>query len=128
MWVYEMSEGLTGVANNEIIITDDVHGKAAVQTLSKNIIEVLNKHYPGHIWIVGVDNVAGVVNILNSRISGSMGVTLRINALNDFDYLKKQVMLLAGELLERYGIKRGAISETVALDIKRDFKGEAIHT
>ncbi len=100
---------------------------ASVHILCKNVMDVLNKHYPGHLWVVGVDDEGGVVNFFNTRLSGSYGMTLKISTLKNHSTLKKEVTRLAGELLERYGLPRGRLTPNTVADIKRSHEGSAVH-
>lgn len=104
------------------IITDVVNANTRI--LCKNCMDMLHKHYPGHPWIVGVDDVGGIVNITHPRLSGLHGFTLHISKIdNDF----KSVIRGAGELLERFRVKRGKIVEDDMAILDRTFTGDAVH-
>ncbi len=104
-----------------------------VSSLAKNIIEVLDKHYPTYTgtWhiLINTDPNAGVVQVRNLRISGTMGFQIPITWLHDHDTMMKLIKNNGGELLERFRLsrERGASVEDQLNDAKRNFKGELIH-
>lgn len=76
--------------------------------IARAVAEVLVTNYPGYSWLVTADSHQGVVYF---RIPELMGPTLNylIN-LGDFsDLTPKLIMVCGGELLERMGLRRGAI-------------------
>lgn len=95
------------------------------------VSEDLNRHYPGHPWAVGCDHNAGTVAI---DIAMPKPPALKL-----FGYLlhistcigpggQAAVMRAGGELLERYGIRRGRAtneSRDVALEHGLDVDGSA---
>lgn len=106
------------------IITEVANANCRI--LAKNCLDVLNRKYPGHRWMVCVDDVGGIVNITNARLSGLQGYTLHITKIdNDF----KSVMRAGGEILERYRLSRGRIIDSEIVDLARNrLNGEAIHS
>lgn len=79
---------------------------ACDEILAKNASELLNKHYPGHLWAVNVnsDEKGGVMIIKNFSVSYRYGYTLHLNKL---DNKLNKVIKAGGEILERAGIVRG---------------------
>lgn len=69
---------------------------------ARNIGEVLEKKYPGWLWLVRI--LDGVAMIHSLRLSGKHGFVLHVDQI-DNDY--KKVMQAGGEMLERYGFSRG---------------------
>jgi hypothetical protein len=84
-------DGHTFTANDEI--------------LAKQAADMLNKHYPGHLWAVNVNSEGGVMLIKNFSISFLYGYTLHLDKL---DVGLQKVMRAGGEILERAKMKRGA--------------------
>lgn len=99
---------------------------ATAQVLCTNTLKELHKHYPGYEWIVGVDDVGGVVKIFLAEVSGQYGYILHINDLKIHDELVRKVRNAGGELLERYNLNRARMRLDQVHDIKRSFTGEAI--
>lgn len=100
---------------------------ANVVCLAKSIFRVLNTQYPLYKdwWNVQIDTIGGVVNVRNMMLSGKMGFIVLITEVTD-----KEIMRLAGELLERYRCPRAATSREL-IDVLRSMrlnsKGEAIY-
>lgn len=79
--------------------------------LCKEIYDILDTHYSGHLWQVGANSYSGVVDIKLLYPDGRHRVTnfgygLKITAL-DAPFIKKKIIKAGGELLERYGLPRG---------------------
>jgi hypothetical protein len=76
--------------------------------LAKRMTDVLMKHYPEHPWAVYVDGEHGIAHIKNLGLSGNLGFVLHLNFMEpDPNSLDRKVMRAGGEILERFGIKRG---------------------
>jgi len=74
--------------------------------LAKQATEALTFAYPGHFWKIRVD--AGVMFIQCATL-GRVGMVRHLkNMDHDAEYLKRDVIRSAGELLERASIRRGA--------------------
>lgn len=72
--------------------------------LAKQVAELLDRTYPGHLWAVAAHG--GVVNVKNLALEGLWGFILHSHALVNGD-MPKAVMRAGGELLERFRISRG---------------------
>jgi hypothetical protein len=90
------------------------------ETLAKNIAEVLDKKYPGHLWGVNVDGRNGVAQIMNLALSGRWGFIVKLREI-DTEY--KVIMRAGGELLERYNLSRGRLDEQEYQLLERDVFG-----
>lgn len=77
-------------------------------TIARGVCETLVKHYPGYSWKVTAESKQGVVYF---QIPELMGPTLQyVIKLGVFeDLTPKLVAISGGELLERMGLRRGAI-------------------
>ena len=70
------------------------------------ILGLLTVCYPGHPWSVRVGG--GVVFIRHLEFGSQWGMNLRVTEVDhDAAVLKRKVIMLAGEWLERAGLKRG---------------------
>lgn len=82
------------------------------------VLEDLAKHYPGHPWLITADVQAGSLVIdlgyEKPRHLRNFGYLLYAQTLMDPGG-QKAVMRAAGELLERFGIARGAGQSDTAL-------------
>ena len=90
---------------------------AADEELCRKVSEILNRHYPDHLWMVGADHHAGLIYVelpYDTLIHVyNLGFKLHINKLGNAKSMQKKVMKAGGELLERYKLKRGRASENV---------------
>lgn len=102
-------------------VTTDLHGEPghAVDTsdvvLAKRAAELLNKHYPGHLWAVFVNSekTGGVMVIKNFRVSYLYGYILHLRNVYT-DPTLKCVIRAGGEVLERAHMKRGTADGALA--------------
>jgi len=94
--------------------------------LSKNIAAALCKRWPvenGHAWAINVDGEQGICHIYNLALSNKFGFTLKlIDLVNDPNY--KVAINAAGEILERYNIRRRGRADNDLGLLKKDFTGE----
>lgn len=106
-----------------------VEGNAAQDAkdiaLCKSVWEVLDKHYPGHPWMVGADHFAGVVTIqlaYEDRVEfnySRYGFLLHIRNLDAPESMKK-VMRAGGEMLERWKLARSGANQHAVGDARRN--------
>mgnify|MGYP005647555935 FL=1 len=94
----------------------------AEQTLCRSIGETLQKHYPGHAWMLEV--AGGMVNIHNT-INMKMGFRVRLSdAYNDPGL--KRFIKAGGELLERAKQSRGKFDEATWRNAPKDLRGDVV--
>ena len=62
---------------------------------------VLDKHYHGIVWNIEVDAEGGVINVKARDLPGRWGFTDRLT-----QWTERRMVMMAGELLERYRIRR----------------------
>lgn len=79
--------------------------------IAKQIADVLDRHYPGHMWAVNVDSFGGIATVKNLRLSGNWGFVLKLVDTFSGSELDRRIMLAGGELLERYRLHRGAFNQ-----------------
>ncbi len=81
------------------------------------VSEILNRHYPDHLWMIGADHEAGMIYVelpYDTKIHVyNLGFKLHINKLGNAKSMQKKVVKAGGELLERYKLKRGRASQDV---------------
>lgn len=85
------------------------------EALAKRAADVLNKHYPGHLWgvFVNSEKTGGIMVIKNLRISFRYGMVLHLRNVYGDPQLKS-VIRMGGELLERAHMKRGMANGQIA--------------
>ena len=96
--------------------------------LSRNIADAICKKYPieqGHQWGIHVNAEQGVCYIYNFNLSSKWGFTLKLADLVNDPRLTKAVQA-AGEILERYNIRRARIGniDNDLGQLQKDFTGE----
>ena len=92
------------------ILQAEAKGAKAVadMALAKQIADTLTKHYPGHLWAVGIDHEQGVATIENVLLPGKWGFYVH---LINIDPGMKRVIMAGGELLERFNVHRGRMNQ-----------------
>lgn len=85
-------------------------GDLADIEVCKRVSEILQKHFPGHLWLTGCDHKAGTVVIdlpyAKPMHLREMRFMLYISTCLGSD-AEKHIMRAGGELLERFGLARG---------------------
>lgn len=108
-----------------IIDTPEALRAVREHEMANRIATVLNGKYPGHAWAVNVDISGGVVHIRNLFLSGRWGFIVKLVDVQN-DVGNKQLMRAAGELLERYRLRRGAMNDAEYMNLKTDINGNPI--
>lgn len=91
---------------------------------AKYVAERLHQTYPGYRWMVNAGG--GVVNVLLGDSLSQWGFTVNYvknYSSSDFD---RKIDMFAGELLERYRLKRGAADQNQIDAAHRDIAGRII--
>lgn len=79
---------------------------------AEKVVGILVSAYPNHPWGVRVDK--GIIFIKYLGFRGNWGMMLKTREVDhDAAVLKKQVIFLAGEWLERAGLKRVGEGEEI---------------
>lgn len=73
--------------------------------LTGRVADVIQRHYPGHGWMIQVSHEQGVVMISIPLFMGYNKYTIYISTINSDPGLRS-VVRAGGEILERYGIPR----------------------
>jgi hypothetical protein len=87
-----------------------VEGKTgADEGIAGQAMQSLTEAYPGHPWHVNVRD--GLIIVKHLRLSGKWGQIKHTTGIYSASDLKKAMVTLGGEFLERAGMRRGAPSE-----------------
>lgn len=97
-----------------------INGSLAI--IVKESADILEKEFPGWLWTINPDQDAGVLYIYSLRLSGSWGYTIKIADIQD-DPQYKEALMAGGEILERFGCKRGPYDRDQLLGKVRDLTG-----
>lgn len=101
--------------------------KASTVVLCKQIGDYLEKTYGGWLWAVQPNEFGGVIAIRCLRLHGQYAWMMRIKDIQDDPQLKF-VREGAGQMLERFGMKRGPfhLSREALRHAPRDLRGNAV--
>jgi len=94
--------------------------------LEKELLTVLNRHYPGHYWRVECNIRQGCINVFNMLLSGLYGFRLHLQGIYSASQVEHDVMMAGGELLERYRLSRSRMNWDKLLALPTDFAGRLI--
>ncbi len=98
---------------------------ASLAIIVKECADILEKSFPGWLWTINPDQQGGVVYIYSLRLSGEWGYTIKIADIqNDPQY--KEGLMAGGEILERYGLKRGPYHRDMLRGKPRDMRDNFI--
>ena len=100
-----------------------ISGSLAI--LTKDTADKLEKHFPGWLWTINPDEGAGMMYIYSLRLSGEFGYKLKILDIQN-DETRKFAIRAGGEILERYGIKRGRYHRDLLRGKIADLRGNFI--
>lgn len=84
----------------------------ALQSDADDVLEILSIAYPGHPWATRVDG--GVIFIRHlANPNANYGMICKVNQVNhDTAVLKREIIKMAGEFLERAGLARGRYDDS----------------
>jgi len=88
---------------------ESMAASANLINLVKGAGDTLERHYPRWLWQLRPDEHGGIIDIFSLRISARLAYTLHIPTVQeDEDFLC--VVRAGGEILERFGFRRGPYS------------------
>lgn len=96
----------------------------ALQNVTKRAGAALEKKYRGWWWLLNPDENAGVFYIYSLRLSGEWGYVVKIKDIQDAP--AKTAIMAGGEILERYGIRRGKYDRELLKGKLQDLRGNYI--
>lgn len=91
--------------------------------MSRNIAEALHAHYPGQRWAITCEGATGLITIRNLWLSGTYGYVLKIGDISSISALIHKAVIGAGELMERFNMKRGQFNEADYMTMPTNFAG-----
>lgn len=89
-----------------MIVLDTTIQEVLDVEIAKRVTEVLMKHYPGYLWAANARG--GIVDVILMDSMSNWGFTIKHLKSYSASALDREVVMLGGELLERYRLKRGA--------------------
>lgn len=97
---------------------------AVATELCCRIGAILKHHYPLHMWQVGI--VGDMFYIKAMNVNRKMGVYIHPNDIRNEKTGPKLIMRAGGELLERFGFRRGRLRLDDQRTARRDIADNAI--
>lgn len=94
--------------------------------LATMIGEALNQAYPGHLWAINVRGEQGIATIHNLMLSGVWGYTLHLDKRYSASETIAAAKRGAGEILERYNVRRGGADMEGLAHMATDYRGHVI--
>lgn len=108
-----------------IIVVDGNSAETVIDhEFAKRCAERLEQKYPGYVW--GVHSGGGVTQVRLLDSYSDMGFVHNHSRSYSSSAVDHDIDMLAGELLERYRLKRGAADHSEIATAKRDFAGRMI--
>lgn len=87
--------------------------------MAKELLEALHAAYPNHSWWVRIDG--GVVIVKHFGISSTCGMVRHYDKIaSDAKVRKHDIVMAAGELLERANLRRGAATGELVTSLEHD--------
>lgn len=80
---------------------------------AKEVVEALEKAYPGYCWGATACKQARIIQVVSGMLPPGFGFILHF--LQENQALRKKAIKWGGELLERYGLARGARSRATQM-------------
>lgn len=112
--------------NPQALVQFMVRGETpAGQQVARAIAAGLEVRYPGHCWRIDVRCSQRVVHLNHMLLSGRYGMVVPIQRQTCAD-LAAEVIRAGGELLERYGLARGALDDDKWAALPRDYRLEPV--
>ena len=106
-----------------VMSAEALNENASTINLCKRVADLLDRHYPGWLWTIEPNARSNVLYLRSLRLSKTYGYVLHITTLQNDPQLKV-ALRAGGEVLERYGAKRGAYSYDQWRRIHKDFAGD----
>lgn len=93
---------------------------------ARTVAEKLNELYPGYLWAVHAQRAQGVVQIRNLSLPAQYGFTLHLPVIATASELVRKAATAAGEILERYRLRRGHIDWDQYDSLPVDYRGQIL--
>lgn len=80
-------------------------------TVAKTVGDTLNAAYPGYLWAVHCSHEQGVIVIKSMMMPPAWGYVIHTGKVFSVSDLEHKAKVGAGEMLERFRLRRGAMDE-----------------
>lgn len=95
---------------------------ASLKILAKDCMTKLQQHYPGWHWAIQINQFGGMLNIFCLDLHDTWAYTIRIIEV-EHDPTRRRFLMAGGEVLERFGFRRGPVDWEKLAAMPRDLKG-----
>ena len=94
--------------------------------IARDMAEILHAIYPDHAWAVTCESDKGIATVRNLALAGNWGFVLKLADLYSAASWKKMVVRAAGEVLERFHLRRGRADAAALASLDHDFSGRTL--
>lgn len=98
---------------------------ASAKLICREIMRILTTVYPRYKWAIQPDVNGGQIVIFCATFSYEYGYSIRFPSFHD-EMDRKKVILIGGEILERFNVSRKGFEKGMLRDTKKDFRGNSI--
>lgn len=107
-----------------VIVADADTGTA--ESIRDVIGATLRDVYPGYMWAVRVLEMQGIAQIVCATASLQHGYVLHTKNMYSASEIRNLAIKAGGEILERYGLRRGQVNEAEWMSKQTDLRGNLI--
>lgn len=104
---------------------NDLQLHASLLILTKDIGELLVKHYPGFLWMVQPDGRGHVINILIQNFHATLGYTIKVSEIQN-DPKRRKAIEAGKTLLAVFRYPTNKYDYATAAALPRDANGQVI--
>lgn len=115
------------VLDGRLAKADQLDSKAASKILLKRVMVVLERNFPGWLWVLGINDAdkGGIITLRSDRLHPEWGMLEKIQNIQDTG-AEKWALKAGGEILERFRCKPGPYIRGCLANTPRDARGHYI--
>ena len=114
-----------GEAEGEVDHPDEFDAHSSLRIVAKEGMNLLQLHYPGHLWAIQINVFGRMFNIFNHALHDMWGYTIRADEV-EHEPTRRRFVTAGGELLERFGLRRGRFNIDEYARLRKDIRGRCI--
>lgn len=115
-----------GAPEGEIVNPNDFLEHSSLVVVAKDGAETLNQHFPGHLWAIQINAKGRVFHVFNHALHDQWGYLIRADEVIHQGSIRRVFLKAGGEILERFGLKRGRLDPMAYAALPKDLKGRCI--
>lgn len=109
----------------EISHPEEFQNHASLKIVAKDGMRILQKHYPGHMWAIQINERGRMFNVFNHALHDVWGYTIRADEV-EHDPKRRKFLVAGGEILERFCLRPGKFDVHAYAALPKDIKGRCI--